>query len=343
MRKRNPENVGLPPRWRFRSGAYWFQVPPGQRDRWDGKQTFRLGSSLHEAHKVFSERVRHLETRTTMIGGLIEKYRLRVLPNLAPTTQASQLVQLRQLNSVFGAVAVEDIEPVHCYKYVEARTAKVSAKHEISLLKSIFQYAIGWGDLRVHTLKDVKIKPQTTARTRYVTDDEIKACLSHEDRSQFSTPVCQAYIKLKLLTGLRKSDILRLTVANVTDDGLLTDTSKNKGGLLFLWSDALHAAVEEAKAARPTQRTTLIFCNRRGESLVTEAGRTGTFDSMWVDFISRVKEKSGISHFTEHDLRGKVGSDAESDERAAQLLGHSTTAVTRKHYRRKMQIVKPAS
>jgi hypothetical protein len=37
--------------------------------------------------------------------------------------------------------------------------------------------------------------------------------------------------------------------------------------------------------------------------------------------------------FSEKSLRNRVGSDAESAERAAELLAHASTATTRKQYR----------
>ncbi len=43
----------------------------------------------------------------------------------------------------------------------------------------------------------------------------------------------------------------------------------------------------------------------------------------------------------EREIHVKVGSDSESDEDAARLLGHAASATTRKHYRAKPDIVKP--
>jgi integrase len=45
--------------------------------------------------------------------------------------------------------------------------------------------------------------------------------------------------------------------------------------------------------------------------------------------------------FTEHDLRGKVGSDAESLEPARQLLGHADSKITERVYRRKPELIRP--
>jgi integrase len=63
---------------------------------------------------------------------------------------------------------------------------------------------------------------------------------------------------------------------------------------------------------------------------------------MWQRFMARLLKDTKISErFTEHDLRGKAGSDAESLERAQQLLGHADSKITAKTYRRKPQLVKP--
>ena len=46
--------------------------------------------------------------------------------------------------------------------------------------------------------------------------------------------------------------------------------------------------------------------------------------------------------FTEHDLRGKVGSEVDTDVEAQQQLAHSDTWTTRKHYRSRGTLVTPA-
>ena len=62
--KRKPENRGLPARWQFTHGAYYYFVPRGLEAMWDGKKRFRLGSALHEAYKVWADRVGRNDKRT---------------------------------------------------------------------------------------------------------------------------------------------------------------------------------------------------------------------------------------------------------------------------------------
>jgi integrase len=53
-------------------------------------------------------------------------------------------------------------------------------------------------------------------------------------------------------------------------------------------------------------------------------------------------ETKVTERFTEHDLRAKVASDADSLERARALLQHADARTTDRIYRRKPERIKPA-
>jgi hypothetical protein len=57
--------------------------------------------------------------------------------------------------------------------------------------------------------------------------------------------------------------------------------------------------------------------------------------------LGRSLSEASTVRFTEHDLRGKVGSDLASIERATDLLGHASREITKRHYRRKPEVIKP--
>jgi integrase len=54
-----------------------------------------------------------------------------------------------------------------------------------------------------------------------------------------------------------------------------------------------------------------------------------------------LKETNIKDRFTEHDLRAKCASDAETLGRAQQLLGHADSKITERVYRRKPEVVRP--
>jgi integrase len=141
--------------------------------------------------------------------------------------------------------------------------------------------------------------------------------------------------------------MLRLRMSDITDAGITVRPHKtaNSTGLVrtFEWTPALRAAVDMVFAARPIDIAPWLFCTKSGEGYFNEeTGQASGWDSMWQRYISRLLEETKIvERFTEHDLRGKVGSDAESLERARQLLGHADSKITERVYRRKPEIVRP--
>ena len=76
-------------------------------------------------------------------------------------------------------------------------------------------------------------------------------------------------------------------------------------------------------AARPKDIAPHVFCTNQGEGYFNEAtGRASGFSSVWQRFMTRVVKETGIPKFA-GDLRAKVGSDAETLERARRILGHA--------------------
>ncbi|CAB3742899.1 hypothetical protein LMG24238_06957 [Paraburkholderia sediminicola] len=346
-KKRLAENNGLPKRWRLIHGAYYYRVPPGFETSWDGKKQFRLGKSLPEAYRTWADRLSALDDADT-IGDLLDRYSLEVVPKKEVTTQAQNAIAIKRLRAVMGAHPLNALKPRHIYQYVDKRAAKTSAHREIEVLSHAYTKAVEWGYIDRHPFKGEVRLTGEKARTRYVEDWEIVECLSIESRRKAgSVRAIQAYMRVKLLTGMRRGDLLRLGPANLKDDGIHVMPGKTEGStakrIIYEWSDALREAVAMAMAARPVQIAPWLFCNRRGECYFNEeSGRAGGWDTMWRNFMTRVLEETKLKeHFTEHDLRAKCASDAETLEHAQALLAHADGKVTQRIYRRKPERVRP--
>lgn len=340
---RNSENKGLPARWKLVHGAYYYRVPPGLEYLWDDKQMFRLGKQLHDAYKTWAERVEgHIKHNN--IGHLLDRYALEITPAKAPKSQAGDHFHIKRLRPVFGEMAIGLITPQHVYKYMDKRTAKVAAKREIALLSHAFTKAVEWGYINKHPFKGEIRLAGEKPRSRYVEDGEILEILALPTvQSKGSVGAIQAYIRLKLLTGLRRGDLLRLKISSLKDDGIHITTNKTGKPVIYEWSEELRLAVDLAKSARPVDVAPHLFCNRCGQGYIDETtGRANGWDSMWQRFMKRVLTETKVTErFTEHDLRAKVGSDAESLERARQLLAHADSKITQRVYRRKPEVIRP--
>lgn len=348
-RKRRPENQGLPPRWRFFHGAYRYQVPPGLESMWDGKKQFTLGTSLAEAHRAWAARVELNGRELRTIGDLLDRYELQEVPTKAPATQRGNLDAIKRLRAVFGSFPILDFRPHHAYGYRDRRgkAAPTAANRELEVLSHAFTKAIEWGvPLDTHPMIEGKFrKLSRPARDRYVEDAEVIAALSiAAKRKSGSVLMCQAYIRLKLLTGFRRTDLLRLRMSDLRDDGIHikpSKTAKSSGIRSFReWDDRLRAVVEECKAARPVL-SPWLFCNRDGEPYQRDDGTANGFDSVWQRFMDRVVAEKKVQRFQERDLRAKCATDAESLAHAQALLDHASPATTKRIYRRRAAPVKP--
>ena len=353
-RRRNKANQGLPARWRHKHGAYFYRVPPGLESQWGGFKEYRLGTTLGESATEWAKRMRSSERPVVYVRELLERYAIEVIPTKAAATQRGDTLALVNLRKVFGDMRLEDLEPRHIYKYVDTRTNKRGEKSrstgvfEIRVFKHAFTKAVEWGLVPRHPFKgEVRLKG-LKPRSRYVEDWEIIEALALvPKRKSGSVLMLQAYIRVKMLIGIRRGDMLRIRMSDITDAGITVRPHKTASSTgvarTFEWSAALRSAVDMALAARPVDIAPWLFCTQRGEGYFDEqTGQASGWDSMWQRFMARLLKETKITErFTEHDLRGKVGSDAESLERARQLLGHADSKITKRVYRRKPELVRP--
>lgn len=362
-RKRNKSNQGLPARWRFRFDAYYYRVPPGLEHLWDNRKEFFLGTKLAEAYKTWAARLDAVAPTNDIstIGQLLDRYALEVIPTKSPKSRANNANQLPWLKKVFQNQPLLPFKPQLVYKYVSARSikrvnpntgrvtgGKIAAHREIELLSHAYTKAVEWGIIDHHPFKKEVILEGEPPKTRYVEDWEIVEALSLVPRrKRGSVLMIQAYLRLKLLTGMAQGDLLRLTDDDLKPEGILIERHKTAGSsgkrTLYEWTDQLEDAVEMAFEARHSDKPGHLFCNRYGEGYVNEeAGTQSGWKSMWQRFIQRVIAETKVKEpFTEHDLRAKVGSDAMTLEHARALLSHADSRTTQRVYRRRPEHVKP--
>jgi integrase len=164
--------------------------------------------------------------------------------------------------------------------------------------------------------------PQSKPRDHYVTDE---AFLFVRERAQ---PMVGYAMDLAYVAGIDEGTIRLLERRNLTDDGIEFERGKTGKLQLIEWNDELHAIVAGILRERPQVRRFLI-CNRKGLPYSANG-----FQSQWQRLMKRCKAEGFTEHFHFHDLRAKSASDAETDQEAADRLGHGDVKLTRRVYRR---------
>lgn len=342
-RPRKPEHKGLPTGWRHRAGAYRYQVPPALRHLWDGKTEFTLGKTLPEAYRVWAERL-ELQQEARTVADLIDQYSLQVVPTKSWKTRESNIISLARLRKVFGAMPIAAIEPHHAYKYITKCTDKhgaTSARRDWEVLRHVYTKAVEWGLVRLHPLKGQVVVPKPPPRTRYVEDWELDAALA------VAPPIIQAYVEFKLLTGLRRKDILLLRREDLREDAIHVRPSKTERSsgikLRFEWTPELTAAVDAAKAVPRKVGSLWLFPNRSGKCYINEeTGRANGFDSLWARWMkAALSDTALVERFQERDLRKKSITDDTDLEAARRRAGHTSEQITKTVYRLKGEKVRP--
>ena len=332
---RKQENRGLPARWRVKHGAYYYRVPDDLIELWDGKKEYRLGKTLNEAYRVWAEKLELYADAKTM-AELLDRYALEVIPTKAYKSQESNNHSIRKLKPVFGHMPIGSVKPKHVYQYRDkrGREGKRAANMDIEVLSHCFTKAIEWGLTENHPIKGKVRKFSTPPRRRYIEDWEIEEALT------VASPFIRNYIRLKLLIGLRRGDMLSIKLSDLKDDGIHVTprkTAHSSGkSLIIVWSDELRLAIDEIKKVRKKINSIWLFHTNKGQPYIKEDGTANGFDSIWRRFINKaLKETKLQDRFTEHDLRAKVASDAEVNH-AQQLLGHNSSEIPKESIEEKL-------
>jgi len=326
-RKRKTDKY-LPERMYQRSGSFYF-VEYGT-NKW-----VNLGRDYVKAMGEYA-RLRGPEGPISTMNDLIDRYLQEVAPTKALKTYQSNLKEAKFLKAALGEKRPKEIKSITIYQYMDHRgkSSEVRANREVALLSHIFTKAIRWGVVEENPCRGVE-RFKEKARNRYIEDWEYLAF------KNFAGPLIAAYMDFKLITGLRKSDVLSLRMDQIREDGIHITISKTGKRMIIEWSDALRAAVDQVRTIpKPRRQSSVrgmyLFCTRHGMQYTV-----GGFSSIWQRKMATALEQGVIKErFTDHDIRRKTGSDTTL-EHAVKLLGHSDAKVTMKHYRAKDEKVRP--
>ena len=308
----------------YRHGTSYIFVPL------NGKP-INLGSELVTALAKYAQLIDPVREFRTM-GEVIDGYMRDVAPLKAPRTYKDNLVEAKNLKAVFGNILPEQLvaKPSYIYRYRRERGAPVRANREISLLSSIFSYAIEQGAVESNPCKMVRRAAGTEKkRTRYV---------DHWERRKFAKEYCpkwlRAYILLKYLIGLRQADMLKLGKQHMNERGISIKTGKTGKPMHFRWTRVLRIVVGVILADRRRQDTMQLFVSRRAKPL-----KQSGFKSQWQRSM-QAWEKDGHERFWEHDIRAKMVSDSKTIAEAQERAGHDSARTTMS-YRRAPVKVRP--
>ncbi|WP_047535390.1 tyrosine-type recombinase/integrase [Methylotenera sp. N17] len=330
MGRRRKANFNLPPRMYLKHGAYYYV---SRDNKW-----LRLSDDKAIAFSKWAEIEGEIPREsgsekpiTGSMAALIDKYMIEIAPKKAKATYTGNVMEAKNLREVFGKMLILEVRPTHIAKYLDIRGLKapIRANREISLLSHMFSYAMRWGQVDRNPCLGVA-KHTEKGRDRYITDQEF------EGVKEIASELIAIVMDFAYITAMRKGDILKLRLDQITDEGIWVKQSKTGAKQLYEWTNGLTEVIARAKALKRPIRGLYLFCNRQGQPY-TDSG----FKAMW-QRIQIKWSRSGGQRFTFHDIRAKALTDAKRMGLDAQsLAGHSSFAMT-EHYikQREYKVVK---
>ena len=210
---------------------------------------------------------------------------------------------------VFGHLTPDQFEPTHAAQYLrQCRLTgrPIRGNRDIAALGSTFNWGMSVGLARYNPCRGVR-RNKETPRTRAVSIAEANGLLQFARTIGPSAHMVALIAMCVAVTGRRRAEVIGLTRAAVTSDGLKVRDAKTKPGeperiylveMSPLLSDLLKEAAAIPRGSKPHPISSVyLFPARDGGPYRDQA-----FKCIW-NRIQQGWAKRGNERFTAHDLR----------------------------------------
>ena len=238
-----------------------------------------------------------------------------------PSTRNSFRVLLdRRILPAFGSKRLDRIAPSEVRRWFDefSRTAPGNANHGLALLRQILNFAAACGHLDTDPARDIQ-RNRRPVLTRFLSREEVDRLHRALDRQTGRNRQQQAdIVRLLLLTGCRKGEIVQLRWSEVDEGRLILQESKTGRRTVPLNTQARAVLERQPRGTSP-----FVFPSSR-DPLRPRSRNL----ALWY----RVRREAGIEDVRLHDLRHTVASHAVMNgvpvPVVSRLLGHSNVRMT---------------
>ena len=238
-----------------------------------------------------------------------------------PSTRRSDTYRLNtRLLPAFGTKPLDRITPAHVRQWFErySRTAPGGANRALEVLQQIMNFAVASGHIDTNPARDVR-KNRRITLTRFLSLEEVGRL--HRVLDAQTRKECRQQadiIRLLLLTGCRKGEIVCLRWSEVHPDVLVLADSKTGPRQVPLNSQARRILDRQ-----PRGESDFVF-----PSPLDPSRHRGATLPLWY----RARREAGIEDARLHDLRHTMASHAVMNgvpvPVVSRLLGHSNVQMT---------------
>jgi integrase len=232
MGRKRSKHHNLPPHMHQKGRSYYYVTSTGGKRKW-----IKLSDVYPEALAKWAE----LEGATPSgetVAQAIDRYLVEVLPLKTEKTRIEYSRQALKFRTMWGSHRLDEIRPMHIAQYLDQHPYKITGNREVSVLSSIYTYAIRWGWCDHNPCTEVR-RHSEKPRQRYIEDLELEM-LRGAASEQF-----RCIIDLAYLTAMRKGDLLRLKLSDIREDGLYVQQGKTGKRQIFELTTGQRKIVEK--------------------------------------------------------------------------------------------------
>ena len=236
----------------------------------------------------------------------------------------------RQLLPAFGARRLDRITSAMVHRWFDhySITAPGGANECLKLVRQIFSHAVLCGHITSNPARSVRPNRKRKL-TRFLSSEEVERLHRTLDRHDHETPHSTVQkqqidiIRLLLLTGCRKSEIVRLRIEEVCGDYLRLTDAKTGPRIVFLNEEA---QVIIKRHMGGDGDGAFLFASPRDSRCPLGSGLP-----LWYT----IRREAGIDDVRLHDLRHTYASHAVMQGTplpvVSRLLGHARPAMTMRY------------
>jgi len=308
----------LPARVYSKHGQYYYVC----RDReltTLGKRWNPLGPDLGEALKRYAQIIQ--PACGDDLNAVWHRYASTALAENSPRTQQDKRGYWSRLAPVFGACYPDDVRPSHIRAYLDAVKGRQGNLH-VSLLQHMYARAIEWEMASTNPCVGVRRNAEGVRRVS-ISDQQLADWLAH------CPPMLRCYSLMQYLVGLRKCDLIRLQLSQISQGRWRFTSSKTAKVAAFPVTPAVQHCIKLARE----HRTDPAGVETISDYLISRADgkpyAINGFDSMWKHSMADFAGE----RFAPNDLRKKHAVDIERQGGDASInLQHTSRQVTAHNY-----------
>lgn len=303
-----------------------------------GQKRIPLGTDYDEAIAKWDELHNNKPRTVGRVQEAANDWRAHVLPTYTnDDTKDDYSRQLKRIEDVFGGMFWEEVELPHLRQYLKERKAKTQANREMAVFSIVWNHArkVGMTKLPWPASGVKNWKNEESAREFEVTDALFDAVYREADQ------MLRDCMDLSTATGMRLTDCR--TVLLPQGDKLRLKASKTgkRADFDITLSEVLPQLVERRRAIQASHL--MLLSTSDGFPVTARALRTA-YDRARELAASRPENRliaQALRKMYLRDMRKRAADLTETDDAAAELLQHSSKAVTRKHYVSRATNLKP--